>query len=587
MEAPNMIKIGKLHFFFTLLLVSLASFSTNQAQDVEVEAGLSETNIFSGEQVQLSLTISGTSMGSVSQPELPDIEGLRWLRGTTSRSSKYTIINGNPSVSLTFDYALIAQTPGEYSVPPIEVSIEGETYRTKPISFKILDPSSIDNNKTERTPDIYLRLEPSTTSPVVGEQVITDVVLYFKNGIDVSSYQPTPGWKAEGFWKEELDNRQRAQTTSTIINGVRYQRAHLIQYALFPTKPGELILSPFEITITVRKQNNSSNPFGFGMAQERMNLQSIPVTLTVNQLPKIEDADFIGAVGDFEITRKISPKNAFVGESIEITTQISGSGNVPMVNKPEYELPESLEKYNPQETSSITRTNQRISGTRTFTDIVIARNEGTYVIPESRIAYYNPNSGKYVVKQLPELSFTAKRDPDAITMVQNDLRFNIKPVTGLARWSSAEIRPLYRKNWVWVLIFLPILLTAFAFGYKKYHDRMNTDVAFARSRTASDKAVKTLAEAKNASNIKEGYFLIEKALMQFISDKLNLPPAGLSHQDIITEIEQMADSETANELKRLLNKCKTIAYAPSVTQEGLESDIQKTKALIKKIGKLS
>lgn len=586
MEAPSMTKIGKLLSVFLVLFISVAYSPVSVAQDVQVEASLSETNIFSDEQVSLSLTISGNSLGSIRQPDLPEIEGLRWLRGTTSRSSKYSIINGTPSVSLTFTYALQAQSPGNYQVPPIPVNIEGTTYQTDPINFTILNPADVESEDAVRTPDIYLRLEPSTQNPVVGQQIITDVVLYFKNGIDVSSYQPTPGWKAEGFWKEELDNRQRARTTSTIINGVRYQRAQLMHYALFPTKSGELTLSPFEITVTVRKQGNSTNPF-FGMAQERVNVNSIPVNMDVAPLPPVENAQEIGAVGDFDITRTVTPSRAVVGESIEISTQIIGIGNVPMVNKPEYAFPEALEKYNPQEVSNIDRTGSQISGTRTFTDIVIARNEGTYIIPETNVAYFNPETESFEIENLPEIVLNVQRDPDASVLTQDNLRLNVQPITGLANWTTTASKPLYQKTWIWILILFPILSTAVAYGFKKYNDRMNTDVAFYRSRNATEKAQKTLAEAENVTSVKEGYYLIEKALVQFITDKLNLPPAGLSHQDIIQEVEKFGEPEISTELKRLLTKCETIAYAPNATQQSLNSDIEKTKALLKKTGRLS
>lgn len=582
-----MTKIGKLHGFLCLCMFSLLWNSSALAQGIHVSASLSETTIFSGEQVKLDLTISGTSMGSVDEPGLPQIDGLRWLRGSTSRGTKYSLINGSPSVSYSFGYILIAQQPGTYTLPAIKVSVDNKTYSSNPISFKVLDPATIDKDKSERAPEIYIRLEPTTKSPYVGQQVIVNVVLYFKKGVEVSSYQPTPGWKAEGFWKEELEYPQRAQTSSTIINGVRYQRAKLIQYALFPTKSGELTLSPFEITVSVRKQRTSNDFFGFGVNQERMSLQSIPVTLNVQSLPELKNADFIGAVGDFKISRSISPKSALVGESIEITTVVKGTGNVPLINKPEYTLPASLETYNPQENSSITRTNQRISGTRTFTDIVIARNEGQFVIPAKKVAFFNPQKKRYVIKKLPELDFEAKRDPNAIIATTDDLRLNVKPITGLAQWTYATSSSLHQKTWVWVLIFLPLIITGAVYGYKKYDERMNTDTAFARSRTANDSANKTLTEAEHTNDVKNGYYLIEKAIVQYLTDKLNLPPAGLSHSDIIEEVEQKTEPELTKELKRLLNKCETIAYAPNATQETLHSDIERTRALIKKLGKLS
>lgn len=580
-------RIGRLKYFFFLLLLFSGFAGLSQAQDIQVDAELSETNIFSGEQVKLNVSVSGNAMGSVQQPVLPDINGLRWLQGSTSRGTQYTIINGKPSVTYTFGYVLIAQTPGEYTLPAITITVEDETYETEAIPFSILDPASLESGEADRSPEIYVRIEPDTENPVVGQQVVADVVLYFKNGVEVSSYQPTPGWKAEGFWKEELNYPQRAQTTSTIVNGVRYQKARLIQYALFPTKSGELTLSPFEITVSVRSRRSSSDPFGFGLNQERMTLQSIPVTLDVERLPELENAEFIGAVGNFDIERTISTREALVGESIEINTRISGKGNIPLINKPEYELPESLERYNPEETSNVERNDREITGTRNFRDIVIPRNEGEFSIPSKRIAYYDPSRSDFVVVTLPEMVFSAERDPNATLLTEKDLRFNVKPINGLANWKKSAVTPLHERTLVWVMIFFPILLTLGAYGFKKYQDRMQTDSAFARSRLASDNAEKTLEEAENTDDIKLGYHLIEKTLTQYITDKLNLPPAGLSHTDLINAVDKFSDNDLTNSLKKLLNKCETIAYAPNATQETLTADIEKTREIIKKVGKLS
>ena len=153
--------------------------------------------------------------------------------------------------------------------------------------------------------------------------MIASIVLYFKNDVEVASYQPSAGWKAEGFWKEDLENRQQARTTSTLIGGVRYQRAVLLQTAIFPTKSGKLELSPYEVTVQVRNRNRRRDIFSFGMGQERKELQTLPVSIDVRPLPNV-DAVYSGAVGKFQISRTINPENAFVGESIEITTTITG-----------------------------------------------------------------------------------------------------------------------------------------------------------------------------------------------------------------------------------------------------------------------
>lgn len=580
-----MIKTGNYLCIITALFFSLVFSTSGRTQDITVDAALTETNIFAGEPVRLDLKVAGQSINSVQQPTIPAISGLRWLSNNTNTSQSFKYINGRPSVSYTYGYTFIAQSAGEYTFPSLEVTVNGETFRTREIPFKILNQESAGDGQTEQSPDIYVRMEPSTTEPVVGEQVIVDVVLYFKDAIEVSSYQPSPGWKAEGFWKEELENRQRAQTSSTIINGIRYQRARLLQYAIFPTKSGDLELSPFDLSVQVRNRNRRRDIFGFG--QERMELSTLPVTINVQSLPTIENATFSGGVGDFSITRSVNPQKAYVGESVEIVTTITGKGNIPLIVKPEYEYPETLELYNPQETSTITRSNRQIGGTKIFTDIVIARNEGDFEVPSTNIAFYDPDRDQYSVTKLPALTINAERDPRSVSAsTENELRFDVQPITGLANWVTLNKEPMHTKMWVWVLLLLPVFVLAVGFVIKQYRDRMNSDIAFARSQKARENAFAELELAKSADDIKSGYNHLQKALGKYIADKLNLPPAGLSNEKLVSELESIGASTISKDVKKLLDKCDTIAFAPNATQAGLETDIQKTEELIKSIGRL-
>ena len=69
--------------------------------------------------------------------------------------------------------------------------------------LRVLDPANSQQNNGAN-PDIFVGLEPNKTTAFLGEQIVVDVVLYFKNTIEVRSYQASPGWKAEGFGKKNL-----------------------------------------------------------------------------------------------------------------------------------------------------------------------------------------------------------------------------------------------------------------------------------------------------------------------------------------------------------------------------------------------
>lgn len=565
------------------------------AQDVNVEATVSETSIFSGERVALTIEITG-DFNNVSRPNLPDFQGLRLLSNIPSTSRSFSFINGKTSASYSYSYSLLAQNAGKYEISSISIEIDGTEYRTAPISVTVIDHNASSTNPSASThPDIFLRMEVSDKRPVTGQQLITDIVLFFKNGLEVNSYQPVPGWKAEGFWKEELENTERPRAESVILNGIRYRKARLQQFALFPTKAGELTISPYQIIVSVRSASSRSDPFGsifggFGNNQRRVELQSEPVTINAESLPGIGDAAYIGAVGFFNISRNINIREAVVGESIEIETRISGTGNIPLVSKPAYELPEGLEVYEPQENASINRKNHRISGSKTFTDIVIARTPGIFTLPGTTLAYFNPSVNRYVIENLPAITFSVKADPEAFIASNRPNTFDIKPVTGLATWIAPQRnRPLISYWWLWAGLVVPVIVIVIGYWQKTFREKLKSDQDFARARKAFDKAEERLQKAiseSKAGDIKTAYNALHKALTGYIGDKLGLPQAGLSDQQFISHLKQKElDPELIKNVWMLLDKCSTISYAPETSHEYLKSHVGLAERILNQLKK--
>ncbi len=576
------------------VLLTFLSLQVLAQSDVTVEATVSENTTYTGERIQLSIQISG-DFSDISRPELPEFEGLRLLSNTPSTSRSYQYINGQSSTSYTYSYQLIAQQEGTFEIPSIPITIDGEQHSTNPITVEIINRNESARSSGDDRPEIFLRLEVSDQQPVQGQQVVADVVLYFRDGLEVNSYQPIPGWKAEGFWKEELENSERPQATSTVLNGVRYRKARLLQFAVFPTKSGELDISPYEIVVSVRSSRSREDSFssffgGFGSNQRQVELETDSITLDVQPLPEIAGEEYFGAVGNFDIERSISTRNAAEGESIEITTRIEGTGNIPLISKPEYALPDGIEVYEPQENENINRRNGRISGTKTFTDVIIARSAGNYTIPEKEIAYYNPSQNSYVTETLPALDIAIERNPDRVSADNNDQSLPVAPVTGLASWSAPNGQPLLSYWWFWAGIIIPIILLAIAYRQKSYIDMMQTDRAFARSKNASDKADQRLEDAITLSeegNIKQAYNMLQKAITGFISDRLNLPEAGLSNNDIIEALQrENIDKELVKNIRMLLDKCASISYAPSTSHEYLKSHVGLAQSTLDKLKKV-
>lgn len=579
-----------LFLFLALFMFFLTDRVT--AQNYELRAVVSENRVFTGEQFTLTIEVSGGSMRNLQIPVLPDLRGVRVLSSTPSRGTNITMVNGRTTTTITYSYTLLAQTPGNFTIPSIDVVIDGEAQRTSPVQFEIIERSNVTGNESQ-LPDIFARIELDRENPVPGQQVVASLVLYFKQGLEVTSFQPSPGWRTDGFWKEELENIEQPRAESTIFNNVRYRQAVLLRYALFPTRSGTLTISPFTVSLGVRTQSTRNDPFGsffggMGTNQRRISLDTESIQLDVRTLPQADNALTIGAVGDLSINRNISTRRMVTGETLELTTTITGEGSIPLISRPQYKVPEGFEAYAPQENSTIQRRGSEIRGTKTFTEILTTRTPGRYTIPEARIAIFNPSSGRYRYTTLPEIYIVVDRDASVRTVADANSQFALQPITGLAVWRNNHSNSdIIGKPWFWIMVILPGI--ALFLGYKKkaLTERLASDTSFARAHKAMDKAIVNLNRAKrevSGTQPKLVYHYLYKAVTGFITDRLHMPEVGWTDAELIKKAAEICDDpDIIKNLKNLITRCSTISYAPIGTEKDISRNVKEAEELLNQL----
>jgi len=588
-------KTGKALFAY-FILVFAAIIIVQQplyAQDVKITAQLSETNPFKGERVALTVEVSGDGFRTIELPKLPSLTGLQYMSTSPNTSQSFSMINGVTSRKYGYTYFLQTLETGDFTIPAIKVTVDGKEYSTAPIKVKVLDRSSAASRETtEAMSDIFLRIEVSDRSPFVNQQILANVVLFFKQTTDVLSYQPNPSWKAEGFWKEDLDDGKEARTESVVLDGVRYRKATLLQYALFPSKSGRLTISPFQVTFNIRVPASGNHPFagwgGFGSSQRSVDLSSDPVVINVRDLPAGNTGASLGAVGQFEIRRTVTKANVFVGEAVEISTDISGIGNIALVSRPDYAFPEGFEVYDPQVQTDINRQGTRVNGSKLIKDVVIPRRPGSFTIPEMTVSWYNDRTNSWQSTTLAAITINAEKDPNASQVTNTSSTGSKEIITGVAKWSSIRSEHMYQSNpWFWLGLLSPFLIFGIGAIYHSYSTRMLTDLAFSRSKKAVKVASKWFSDAeKQAStgDIKAAYGSIHKAMAGYIGDRLNLPAAGLSDEQYRQALQSSkTDLATVDEIFTLLTTCSTIRYAPVTNQAIFEADLKRARTLIQNV----
>ena len=69
----------------------------------------------------------------------PTVEGARWLEGVrTGYSSSYSSSGGRKTL-YSATCTLRVERAGDVTIPPIEVTLDGKTRRTEPVTLKVLE----------------------------------------------------------------------------------------------------------------------------------------------------------------------------------------------------------------------------------------------------------------------------------------------------------------------------------------------------------------------------------------------------------------------------------------------------------------
>jgi len=112
----------------------LAACLIGLACAAEVEAQLDRDAVLAGNGAMLTLRVSG---GRAGQPEIPAVPNLIVQPRGQSRQTQW--INGTTTTSVTYNYAVGSNTPGDYQIPAIEVTVDGKKFTTQPLKLKVLD----------------------------------------------------------------------------------------------------------------------------------------------------------------------------------------------------------------------------------------------------------------------------------------------------------------------------------------------------------------------------------------------------------------------------------------------------------------
>lgn len=587
-------------------LIGLMSILRIQAQEMSVQA---PKQVFQGDIFTVTFIINDQA----SDFRGPNFKGFSLQSGPNRGSQQsISIINGQMSNSTqtTYSYRLLADVEGTFTVSSATCTANGKKISSNSFTIKVekmsqaqlkqrqqqqqaqqqrrqaYDPWAQQPQPASKIDDktLFARASVNKSNPYQGEQVIVTYKIYTQVPLSQAGVDKLPGNK--GFWAEDLSAGKQIKQYEETVNGKRYQVAEIRKGALFAQESGRLSIEPLDLNVLamVQRQRRRTgtlldlfdDPF-FNSAQAvEYPLHTKAVSVNVRPLPAGPD-NFSGAVGSFSVKGGLNMNNIKSNEAVSYRLTVSGRGNLMLLTPPTPEFPASFEVYDPQIEDNITRSDNGISGSRTYEWVLIPRSQGEYTIPAYKFVFFDPSSAQYVTLSIPAQTLnvakgkaSASSSKDDVTLLNRDINY-IHPVTSL--------KPIDREHQSGFLFFATLLLIALLsvatilFGKKRQANQQ--DVVGTLKKQATRKARRRLKKAAAflaSGDTNHFYEEIYKAIWGCLSDKYSIPLSQLNRDSVSTcLLEKQVPPEQQERIMKVLQDVDFARFAPGDAHAQMKS----------------
>lgn len=583
---------------FVVVVFILINISPLISADIDITTSVDRTIIGLNETFTVTVDLKGSKVNNVGNPQMPDVSNFAVYMGNSGTSQNIQLINGNLSVSKSISYNYMATTLGKYTIPPAVVKLDGKEYRSKPIEIEVVNKTaqrpSRPQQRAPTTPsqpsqeqsiedNLFLKVAVNKKRVYVNEPVIISYKIYTK--VSVTQYGINKLPNTAGFWVEEFPIGNQPRTYEEVVDGKKYIVAEIKRMALFPTDAGKKDIGPMQIECDVRVQTRRRSIFDsffddpfFGRTVRQV-VASKPISIEVLPLPEEnKPANFSGLVGQFNISANVDKQEVKTNEAISLSIKISGKGNIKMIPNPKVDLPPDFEKYEPKISQNIDRSENGITGSKSFEYVLIPRYPGLQKIKPVDLSYFDVTNRKYRILQTPEILINVEKGSDEFMAVTSGLSKEEVKLLGkdirfiqLSNVQFSKIGAFFYKKVYFILILIfPVVVVLASLGYRRHIDKLSENVAYARSRRANQVAMKRLHKAKkllSEKTQKEFYAEISNSLMGFLGDKLNISAAGI----ITDEVEGLmrskgVDESVIHQYLSCLQTCDYQRFAPSTAR---------------------
>lgn len=579
------------------LLAAMTALASNAQTDIKVEV---HRVVEVGEQFNVTFIIEGEDKVTDFTWEPSSDFQLLW-GPQKGQSSSVQIVNGNmtKSVQSTYSYILKANNVGKFTIPSAVAKVKKNEITSRPVSIEVVaarqnsSQGATSGQQQQSRPrqqggvqagDIFLAMSLDRTNVVVGEPIIATLKIYQR--VNIAGFEGVTFPTFNGFWSQELEAPTNIEFARETYEGQIYNAALLRKFVLIPQQAGQVTIDPAELIclVNIRVSSGGTSIFdGFfdDYRTVRQKVASKPVRVNVSALPSGAPASFGGGVGSFSISAKLSKDVVKTHEAASLIVTVSGRGNVSLLEAPKVSFPPDMEVYDTKISDKVDKGG--LSGSKTYEYPFIPRSYGDFVIEPVKYTYYDVNQKRYVTLQTQPINLTVEKGNETESgpvIVSGVTRKDVQNLGSDIRFINIKKSELTGKGTFfvgttsfWIITAVLVLLAVLCWTIFRKMAARKADVAGTKNRKATKMAMKRLHLAGTflKQNLYTAFYEeLHKALLGFVSDKLNMPAAELSRDRISESLaERGVAQESIDTFIGILDACEFARYAPDAGNEAM------------------
>ncbi len=369
-----------------------------QQGEVSVEARIHYREFYVGESVRLEVRAVNAA-----EPRRPVVNAPRGVsvafQGEQRVRNSRRIVNGRvvseETVHHTFIYAVSADRPGVYEIPPIAVEVDGRTLRTEPVSFRVREPvadeaflltASVDDETLYTGQAATLTLTwyigAQQADATLASASLPDAFEVY--GIRDPAAERAGSSVATAFGVQTTAERGRADVGGQVVPTAT------MRFRIIPKRAGTFDFNDLEITFDTLDPTTQRRVRAISRAE--------PIRVEVRDPPAAGRPDaYTGVIGSYALSLRAGPTSVNVGDPIELRLTVRGEEPMRGIDAaPDLSRVPGFNDFRLDPEGWRAQPAQR-PGERVFTMTIRPTNAAVEAIPSVPLATFDPEAERYVI----------------------------------------------------------------------------------------------------------------------------------------------------------------------------------------------